>query len=367
MAYKRILFLSPNLGRGGGGAERQIVTVACLLKETGCEVEFLCYAEGDFYAHILKEKQIPIFWYVLSNPLKRMLAIRQFVRRGHYNAVISFLETPNFLNNFAAIGGKRWKVITGERSAQERTFLSKKGKIFCWFQRFSDYIVCNSENAREMWMEYYPQYGDKLTTIYNSIILQPTTSSYVPKRDSKLHIVVAASYQYLKNAIGVVEALALLNEAERNRICVDWYGKREIALIGTKVYDECLAAIYKYGLQEVIMLHEDTKDIHNRMNEADVVALFSRYEGLPNAICEGMMLGKPIIMTRVSDYKILVDGTNGVLCEWDKPETIKEAFVKVMNLEQEELLQMGEYSRQKAEKLFRRETILQRWNCLIQN
>ncbi len=361
----RVLFLSPNLG--SGGAERQMVTVASLLKNAGYEVEFLCYIQGDFYLHILKEERIPVHWYLLGNYLKRMFYVRRFIRKGYYDVVISFLETPNFLNNFAAVGGSRWKVITGERSAQKRTFLSKKGKVFCWFQRFSDYIVCNSENAKQMWMKYYPQYGDKLTTIYNSVILQPTTSLYVPKRDGKLHIVVAASYQYLKNAIGVVEALALLDEAERNRICVDWYGKREIALIGTKVYDECLAAIYKYGLQEVIMLHEDTKDIHNKMNEADVVALFSRYEGLPNAICEGMMLGKPIIMTRVSDYKILVDGTNGVLCDWDKPETIKEAFVKLMNVGQEELLQMGEYSRQKAEKLFRRETILQRWNYLIQN
>ena len=55
---KRILFLSPNLGHGGGGAERQIVTVASLLKDRGYDVEFLCYVEGDFYEHILKDKGI---------------------------------------------------------------------------------------------------------------------------------------------------------------------------------------------------------------------------------------------------------------------------------------------------------------------
>ena len=31
----KVLFLSPNLGREGGGAERQIVTVGCLLKDAG--------------------------------------------------------------------------------------------------------------------------------------------------------------------------------------------------------------------------------------------------------------------------------------------------------------------------------------------
>lgn len=367
MACKRVLFISPNLGRGGGGAERQIVTVACLLKEAGCEVEFLCYAEGDFYARILEERRVPIHWRVLSNPLRRMLVVRRFIHRGRYDAVVSFLETPNFLNNFAAVGGKRWKVITGERSAQKRTFFSKKGRVFCWFQRYADYIVCNSENARQMWERYQLKYVSKLKVIYNSVTLRPVTSEYVPRRDGKLHVVVAASYQYLKNTIGLIKALALLSEEERGKIRVDWYGKREIAAVGTKVYDECLVEIDKCGLQNVISLHEDTMAIHNRMNEADVVALFSKYEGLPNAICEGMTLGKPIIMTRVSDYNVLVDETNGVLCDWDKPETIKEAFVEMMNLREEKLLTMGECSRRKAEELFRRDKILQVWERLIQN
>ena len=52
---KKILFVSPNLGNGGGGAERQIVTVACLLKNSGYEVEFLCYCDGDFYYYILEQ------------------------------------------------------------------------------------------------------------------------------------------------------------------------------------------------------------------------------------------------------------------------------------------------------------------------
>jgi glycosyltransferase involved in cell wall biosynthesis len=38
------------------------------------------------------------------------------------------------------------------------------------------------------------------------------------------------------------------------------------------------------------------------MYESDVVALVSKLEGLPNTVCEGMALGKPIIMTRVFRY-----------------------------------------------------------------
>lgn len=361
----RILFLTPNLG--SGGAERQMVTVACLLKDAGYEVEFLCYAKGDFYEPILKEKGITIHWHVLPNYVKRMFYVRRFIRRGRYDAVISFLETPNFLNNFAAVGGKRWKVITGERSAQKRTFLSKKGKVFCWFQRYADYIVCNSENAKQMWMRYYPQYAGKLITIYNSVSLQSVTTHYMPKRDGRLHVVVAASYQYLKNIIGVIKALALLNEEEREKLRVDWYGRKEVSKGDTKAYDESMSTIERTGLQNVISLHEDTTAIHNRMNEADVIALFSKYEGLPNAICEGMVLGKPIIMTRVSDYNILIDESNGFLCDWDKTESIKEVLIKIAELPKEELLAMGESSKRKATELFGKDYILTKWINVLES
>lgn len=361
----RILFISPNLGQGGGGAERQIVTVACLLKEASCDVEFLCYAEGDFYAHILEEHQIPVCRHLLPNYLKRMLWVRKFVRRGHYDAVISFLGTPNFLNNFAAVGGKNWKVITGERSAKESSFHSRKGKIFCWFQRYADYIVCNSDNAKRMWLRYYPRYANKLTTIYNSVALQPTTTQYVPKRDGKVHIIVAASYQYLKNTVGLIKALALLGEEEREKIHVDWYGRKEVNEGDTRAYDESMGMIKECGLQKIISLNEDTAAIYDRMNMADVVALFSKYEGLPNAVCEGMSLGKPIIMTRVSDYKILVDETNGFLCDWDNIVSIKDSLVGVICLENEELLAMGKKSKQKAEKLFDKRMVLRQWKELL--
>lgn len=358
----KILFLSPNLGRGGGGAERQIVTVACLIKDAGCDVEFLCYAEGDFYAHILNDKQIPIQWFIYPNYFKRLFGVRKFIRKGKYDAVISFLETPNFLNNFAAVGGKRWKVITGERSAQERTFMSRKGKVFCWFQRYADYIVCNSDNARKMWMKHYPAYESKLRTIYNNVTSQPVTSKYVPKKDGKLHIIVAASYLDVKNPFGLVKALSMLPDDEKRKIHVDWYGKNDDHR--KAVYDEIHRQIMGYSLHN-ISLHPAIENIQDWMNEADIVAIFSKYEGLPNAICEGMMLEKPIIMTRISDYAVLVDETNGFLCDWDKPETMKDALVQALRSSKEELIEMGKSSKSRAECLFSAESIKNKWMSLI--
>ena len=101
------------------------------------------------------------------------------------------------------------------------------------------------------------------------------------------------------------------------------------------------------------------------MNEADVVALFSELEGLPNAICEGMMIGKPVIMTKVSDYANLVDESNGVLCDWDNPDSIKDALVCVINLSEKQLIELGENSMEKSKMLFSKDIILNLWVELL--
>lgn len=183
---------------GSGGAQRQIVTLSKLLNDKGYDVSVLCYTNEYFFSEYLEKDDIPIHWVNKSNYIERIFSVRRFIRRGNYDAVISFLDVPNFLNCFAAIGGKSWKVITSERSAKKEVLQSRQGRIFAWFQRFADAIVCNSNNAKEMWIEYYPKYKNKLEVIYNPVILPTISSKYISKRNGKLHIVVAASYQYLK-------------------------------------------------------------------------------------------------------------------------------------------------------------------------
>ncbi len=133
----------------------------------------------------------------------------------------------------------------------------------------------------------------------------------------------------------------------------------------TRAYDESSELINRFQLQDTIRLNKETKDIANIIHKSDIIALFSKLEGLPNAICEAMMIGKPIIMTKVSDYLELVDEYNGVLCDWDKPETIKNALLFMMKRSNQELISMGQQSKQKANRLFSKKMITDKWMDVI--
>lgn len=359
----KILLLISSLG--SGGAERQLVSLAVLFKERGLDVEFLVYHNDNFYKNILDDNKIKINTASTKLKLSRIFKIRHFIRKSKYDIVISFLEINNFLASFSAIGGKRWKLITTELSSKKSTFSTLRGKFLNLFQHYSDTIVCNSYNAKEMWIKYYPSYTKKLKVIYNPVVLPHITSYYTPRINGKLNIVVAASYQYLKNPIGLINAISLMSQKERSELQIDWYGSVEVTKGDTRAYDESSELINRFQLQDSIRLNKENKDIANIMHKSDIIALFSKLEGLPNAICEGMMIGKPIIMTKVSDYQELIDESNGVLCDWDKPETIKNALLFMMKRSNQELISMGQQSKQKANRLFSKEMITDKWMDVI--
>lgn len=358
----KILFFIDNLG--SGGAQRQIVNLAILFQERGHQVSFLTYGKSDFFLSTLEKAQITVDCINLGGPIDRIVKVRKYIRTGNQDVVISFLETPNFLACLSAMGGRNWRLITNERSAKPSSFTKFRGRLFKWFERYSDRIVCNSFNAKKLWEQHYPRYKNKLFTIYNPVLISGGKDTNDPKKNGEVNIVVAASYQYLKNMNGLIEAVNMLNENDKNELQIDWYGRIEVTTGNTAAYEEAMKKIEKYGLTN-ISLHEATKDIISIMEDADFVCLFSKVEGLPNVICEGMTLGKPIIMSRVSDYNILVDDENGFLCDAENPESIKEALKKAINLSKEEISKMGENSSKKAEKLFNKNTIIEQWLNLI--
>lgn len=359
----KILFFIESLG--SGGAQRQMVALAKLFKRLGHNVSILVYHREDFFNHFLETESISIHYIIEKRLVFRIFKIRKFIRKSGFDVVVSFLETPNFLNCIAAIGGKTWKVVTSERSSKNSTFLTVRGVIFGWFQRYSDALVCNSYVALAKWKYHYPRYQNKLYVIYNPIIIPEITSDYRFKRNGRLQLVVAASYQYLKNPIGLIEAIALLSSEDRKKIEVNWYGRTEVVRGDCRAYNEALGLIEKYDLMDVIHLNDETVDIANRMYESDIVALFSELEGLPNSICEGMMLGKPLVMTKVSDYSKLIDESNGFLCDWNDIHSIKNVLKELSDISTEKLIKLGINSKIKAFRLFDENTIVEKWLTIL--
>lgn len=362
---KKVILFIDNLC--SGGAQRQVTNVAVLLKKAGYDVSVLVYHDMPFYKHILDDNEVPVVLIDAKSYVSRLFRIRKYLNKSGVDAVIAFLAVPCFIACFSKIGHKKWKLITTERSAKLSTFTSKKCKFYNLFERFADAKVGNSQNAMNMWRKYYPQYNHKYSVVYNHIIVPDefVGAKHDYLENGKVRLAVAASYQGLKNPISVIEAVNLLSDEEKSKLLIDWYGRAEVVTGDTAIYDKATQKIKDYGLEECIHLNDETNEIYRIMSESDAVGLFSTVEGLPNTICEGMTIGRPVVMSKVSDYDVLVTD-NGFLCDPNSVESIKEALVKLIDSSKEELERMGKSSKEKADKLFSDDAITKLWVELIE-
>lgn len=86
-------------------------------------------------------------------------------------------------------------------------------------------------------------------------------------------------------------------------------------------HDALAALIQSSGRGDKIRLLGYTDDPLSFFEAMDIFALSSSREGLPNVLLEAMVLGIPVISTRVGGVgRLIEDGENGLLVEPDEPD-----------------------------------------------
>ena len=176
---------------------------------------------------------------------------------------------------------------------------------------------------------------------------------------------MAARFEHNKNMVGVARALLHLRRSSPPvKVTVDWYGG---LATDPAPYFETERFITENDLGADFRLNPATTSIQREFASSTAVGLFSFFEGLPNAVCEGMACGKPILMSNVCDAGNLVrDGENGFLCDPDSPESIAAAIRRLVATDAGKRRKMGEASRKKAEELFRSDIVIDRYERILE-
>lgn len=354
---------------GPGGAQRQLVELSLGFKERGHQVSFLTYHPQEFYRDLLESNGIGNVCIQESNYLKRLLKMRTYIRRGNFDSIISFLQASNFICEIAGFPFKNWNLIVGERSANPNIFKSLKLISYRWFHLFADYVVANSTENLKMVHKLNPFLTkQKCRVIYNMVSpsLFLIENKYSRTENDVLHIIVGASHRYLKNSVGMVNAFLALSPAQRKKIKISWYGESITSPFVDNSFTETLEIIKNSHLEDKIGFYPATQNFIEHLAQADIVALFSFYEGLPNVICEAMALGKPVLVSRVSDLPVLLKHNLQQTFNPIYISQIKESIEYYLNLEKNDFLKIGEQNRGIAKEKFCRETIINQYLELME-
>lgn len=338
---KKIILFTDCLG--AGGAQRQLVGLAIMLKEKDYNVTVATYHNIDFYKKQLDDAGVRNL--VIpngSNKKTRIWAVRTFLKKERPDWVVSYQETPSLLACIAKVTGCKFRLIVSERNTTQAVGMNERVRFFLY--RWADAIVPNSYAQENYLTSHYPWLQKKLKTITNFVDLD--YFSFIERKKRKVpEIVIAATIWSSKNTLGFIEAVKKL--VDRNsRFHVSWYGKSNIDM---DYYNESLQKIQEYGIQDYIELKDKTKQIKNVYHNADLFCLPSFYEGTPNVICEAISTGLPVACSDVCDNYIYVKpGCNGVLFDPNNPNDMANKISQLLYISSLEFEKYQKNSRQIA-------------------
>lgn len=329
---------------GAGGAQRQLVGLAIMLKNYAYDVTVATYYNIDFYKKHLDEAGVRnIIIPNAGSSKKRIGAVRLFFKNESPDWVIAYQETPSLIACIAKVTGCKFRLIVSERNTTQMIGLKERVRFFLY--RWANVVVPNSYAQQDFLSSHCMWIKDKIKTITNCVDLE--YFNYIERKKRAVpEIVIAASIWASKNTIGFIEAVRILVEKGYD-FHVSWYGKTESNI---EYYNECLNRIKEYHLYDFIELKEKTQQIKQVYQNADFFCLPSFYEGTPNVICEAISTGLPVICSNVCDNHIYVQaGINGFLFDPNKPEDMAAKISKALYLSEREYFSFGYNSRTIAE------------------
>ncbi len=335
---------------GGGGTQRQMVTLACPMAEFGHQIEVLSYHPEGFFAPSLAERGIPWRSIAPYPMLTRLRQLRREFRTYRGEVVLAFLEGPSLYAEVLGGFSRHWGLVVSERAAY-RT--GAKTRCLRLFHSLTDYVVSNSRTTERAIGNTWPGLRSRARCIYNVVDLDRFSpcADRLPPTNGPLRLATVANYTANKNVVGIVDGLVrALRQGARFKF--DWFGWEA----QPEVADQARQVIREAGLESELRLNPQTTDAAAVYRKADGVLLGSFAEGLPNAVCEGMACGLPVLMSDISDARYLVEeGVNGFLFDPHRPNQIADRIGRLAALSPEQRAAMGRASRRKAEQLFDRQ------------
>ncbi|MCI5560033.1 MAG: glycosyltransferase family 4 protein [Phocaeicola sp.] len=216
-------------------------------------------------------------------------------------------------------------------------------------KRFHKFVVLTAEDAT---------YWGNLSNI--SVI--PNARTFSPMLISPLtekKVIAIGRYSEQKGFDRLIRIWAKVCEKRS-----DWH----LDIVGHgELKEQLQKQIVSLGMVSQITLKPSTKDVQQIYAQASILALTSRYEGLPMVLLEAQAFGLPIVSyaCKCGPRDIVSHRENGYLIEEDREEEFVSALLSLMdNIEMRK--NMGEKALAASEQ-YAEDIVMQRWEDLFIN
>jgi glycosyltransferase involved in cell wall biosynthesis len=364
----KLLFVIDHLGLGG--AQRQMADLACGMSRRGHTVEFFVYYPGhDFFAAQVAAAGVAIHEYQKGRgfafgALRKLTAL---MRERDFDVVLAFLNSPVIYAELARLIAGRPILVVSERCSHhdDKSIFAAYGRRI--LHQVAGCVVTNSQTHAE-WLRKKWWLSRKVAVIYNGFDLESLKAAVTrPLRAENIRLLAVGRICPQKNLVNLIEGLRVFHLRNGYVPSISWVGKRDMDADGSRYGELVLRMLDKYPeIGAAWHWLGEQRDMNSTFSAYDALVHPSRYEGLPNAVCEALASGMPVLVSDVCDHSLLVaDGKRGFLFDAESPASIAAALQKLTNLSQAEWTAFSRNARTFAEGHLNLERMVQAYESLF--
>jgi starch synthase (maltosyl-transferring) len=344
---RRILFLITELDVGG--AEKALFNLVTRLDRNRYAPHVACLTGHGEIGRRLEEAGFPVEYIEMASlgDIGGLLRLRAHLKQLRPQVLHSFLFHANVAGRLASIKLKIEKRISSIRVEEPRWWhLAIERRT----HKLSDIITCVSRSTRDYMRDKAHIPEEKLVVIPNGI---DTNQCDMPP------LAVPETWNVPEGA-PVVASIGRL-DVQKNPHMLLRVAARVIRETPSAIFvfagkgpleHSCRSEAKRLGIDENVRWLGWIDDVRPLLARTDLLALTSRWEGMPNAILEAMACRKPVVATKVGGSAELVDdGRTGLLVDPDGEETFAEHILELIR-NPERRKRMGIAARARVEREF---------------
>lgn len=203
-----------------------------------------------------------------------------------------------------------------KKSDWTKSITANDGKIYNKFNT----IVCLTENIRNKFVKLYPHLDSK--TIVNKNLMpveeiKKKSQPIVYKNEIPVNFITVGRIGAEKQFPMLIKILA---ELKQSGYRFTW------KIVGDgEEFHYVKELVNQMNLEKEVIMTGALENPFREVIKADIFALLSSYEGIPNTIYEAFILGVPVLATNVGGIPTQVtDGKNGWLVENDEDKILQK-------------------------------------------
>jgi glycosyltransferase involved in cell wall biosynthesis len=338
---------------GPGGAQRQLAELATGLAARRHEVHCFVYHASDC-GHVdrLRSAGVQLHRHHRSGrySLGVIWALRTAVLSVRPDVVLSFMRTPT-LYALLATRGSGCPLIAAERSS-DVTAPRLLERVTLFGYRWIRKVVTNSRAQRDLLIATGRINAASIVTIWNGVDLDRFRPGLAPVKrvDDPPRLLAIGRVGPEKNSEALARALAICHAKGDVVPTVTWAGPPDETPAGQRTRKATDDILCRAGLTGSWRWLGWQPDVAPLLQNHDALIHPALFEGLPNAVCEALAAGRPVLAGAVADAPRLVqDGITGILFDPLDAESIASAIRRFLRIGCDGRLTMGAAARAFAE------------------